>query len=155
MSGCNCREVRHSVCNLHCKECCIYTSKHILCTAPPPKPKLTDAERILAAYGSNLPVMDCIVEKHNAPYPSIAWFKDGVQLHSGPTVTLTPRYTMSHPSFRLSLAITNFSPDARGRYYCVAANGLGEAKSDPVYVDLEGRLLSRVPGLLHVTQLCQ
>lgn len=97
-------------------------------------------------YGATLPTMECIVEKHIAPYPSIAWFKDGTQLQQGPTVVIEAKYG-SLPNFRLKLSLTNFSPDARGLYYCVAMNGLGKAQSDSVYVDSEGRLLSGVPGL--------
>lgn len=117
-------------------------------TAPPPKPLLTDAGRILSVYGSPLPTMDCTVEKHIAPYPSLAWFKDGTQLQSGPNVILRPSYKPQSFEFRLKLTLTNFSVDTRGLYYCVATNGLGETQSDPVYVDLLGRLLLGVPGLL-------
>lgn len=92
--------------------------------------------------------MECLVWKHVAPYPSIAWFKDGAQVQQGPTVVIEAKYTdgtLSH--FRLKLSLTNISADARGLYYCVAMNGLGKVQSDSVYVDLEGRLLSGVPGL--------
>ena len=91
--------------------------------------------------------MDCIVWKHVTPYPSIAWFKDGAQLQQGPTVVIEANTDGSLPNFRLKLSFTNFSADARGLYYCVAMNGLGKVQSDSVYVDLEGRLLSGVPGL--------
>lgn len=117
-------------------------------TAPPPKPQLTDAGRILTGYGSTLPTIECIVGKHVAPYPSLAWFKDGAQIQSGPNVILKPFYMPQFLDFRLRLTLTNFSVDTRGLYYCVATNGLGEAQSDPVYVDLQGRLLLGVPGLL-------
>ena len=90
--------------------------------------------------------MDCIVGKHITPYPSIAWFKDNTQLKPGPNVRME---TSSTQDLRLRLTLTNFTADARGLYYCVAKNGLGEMRSDTVYLDLEGGLLTAVPGLLH------